>query len=194
METQKEALVQENTKNESIAKEKISTLAALLTEAEKSTLDKDSAIEILTNERNAAIQISMGMKKKLEEGEKESAKKLVIGNIANTFKLSKVEFKTGSAVLTDKSTQLLDKVANIMKEHTKYNYKIQGHTDSQGKKELNLKLSKARAESVKTYLVSKGVADTALSSEGFGASVPIADNKTVEGRLQNRRVVFEIID
>ena len=192
-ETQK----QETTQNESILKEKISRLADLLSEAEKSTIDKDADIERLTKERDAAIQVSMGMQKKLEEGKKasnENAKKLVIDNIVSTFKLSKVEFKTGSAILTDKSTGLLDRVAEIMNNHTEYNYKIQGHTDSQGKEALNLKLSQARADSVKSYLVSKGVADTALSTEGFGASAPIADNATREGRLQNRRVVFEIVD
>jgi len=188
---------QETAQNESISKEKISQLADLLSEAEKSTVDKDADIARLTKERDAAIQVSMGMQKKLEEGQKastENAKKLVIDNIVSTFKLSKVEFKTGSAILTDKSTELLDRVAGIMSDHTEYNYKIQGHTDSQGKQALNLKLSQARADSVKNYLVSKGIADTVLSTEGFGASVPIADNATKEGRLQNRRVVFEIVD
>ena len=81
-----------------------------------------------------------------------------------------------------------------MNDHTEYNYKIQGHTDSLGDEELNFTLSQARADSVKSYLVSKGVPDTALSTQGFGASAPIADNGTRAGRSQNRRVVFEIAD
>ncbi len=192
-----EKSMQESAKNESLSKEKIVKLAALLSEVEESTVDKDSDIDRLTKERDAAIQVSMGMQKKLEDGKKasnENAKKLVLDNIVSTFKLSKVEFKTGSAILTDKSTGLLDRVAGIMSEHAGYNYKIQGHTDSQGKQASNVKLSQARADSVKSYLVSKGISDAVLSTEGFGASAPIADNATKAGRLQNRRVVFEIVD
>jgi outer membrane protein OmpA-like peptidoglycan-associated protein len=192
-----EKSMQESAKNESLSKDKISKLAALLSEAEKSTIDKDADIAKLIKERDAAIQAAMGMQKKLEAGKKASAKnakKIVLDNIVNTFKLSKVEFKTGSAILTEKSTGLLDKVADIIKAHSEYHYKIQGHTDSQGKKESNLRLSEKRAKSVKDYLISKGVSDKLLSSKGFGSSNPIADNATKDGRLQNRRVVFEIVD
>ena len=197
-------LMQEKTQNKSLSNEKISKLAVLLEEAEKAIVEHDTDIERLTKERDAAIQVTVGMQKKLEDSAQkikqeklesaQNAKKLVIDNIVNTFKLSKVEFKTGSAILTKKSTILLDKVADIMKAHSEYNYKVQGHTDSQGKKEFNLRLSEDRAKSVKDYLISKGVSDNQLSSEGFGSLIPIADNTTAEGRLKNRRVVFEIVD
>jgi len=205
---QLQTLMSTKSENDAVSKEKIEKLTTALSEAKKSIIEKDADIERLTKkkdadierltkEKDAAIQASMGMQKKLQEGEKvsnENAKKLILDNIANTFKLSKIEFKTGSAILTDKSTGLLDKVAEIMNDHTEYNYKIQGHTDSLGDEELNFTLSQARADSVKSYLVSKGVPDTALSTQGFGASAPIADNATRAGRLQNRRVVFEIED
>ena len=167
---------------------KVEKLASTLSETDKLSIDKDTEIAKLIKERDAAIQISMGLKKTGDE----NAKKLVLDNIVSTFKLSKVEFKTASAILTDKSTELLDRVSDIMKENTGYNYKIQGHTDSQGKDTSNLKLSQERAESVKNYLISKGVSGASLSTEGFGSSAPIADNATKEGRLLNRRVVFEI--
>jgi OOP family OmpA-OmpF porin len=65
---------------------------------------------------------------------------------------------------------------------------VQGYTDSRGSAALNQDLSTRRAESVKDYLVSKGVAGERLSSEGLGPSNPVADNETAEGRANNRRV------
>ena len=111
----------------------------------------------------------------------------------NAFSLTKVAFKTGSMQLTEDSKHRLDTAINTMKEYEGYAYKIQGHTDSKGKEEYNLSLSTKRAETVKNYLLSKGIDSDILSSEGFGSSQPIASNDTKEGREANRRVVFEII-
>jgi OmpA-OmpF porin, OOP family len=73
-----------------------------------------------------------------------------------------------------------------------YNVLISGHTDNAGNKARNEKLSKARAESVKAYLVSKRVSGDRLSTEGFGDAKPIAPNDTAEGRTQNRRIEFTV--
>ena len=70
---------------------------------------------------------------------------------------------------------------------------VQGHTDITGSAAINRTLSKGRAESVRKYLVGKGIAKGRLSSKGFGPDVPIADNATPEGREMNRRVEFKII-
>lgn len=82
---------------------------------------------------------------------------------------------------------------DTMKNYEGYSYKVQGHTDSSGKESFNLTLSTKRAESVKAYLVSKGIDASILSAKGFGSSQPIASNDTKEGKEKNRRVVFEII-
>jgi outer membrane protein OmpA-like peptidoglycan-associated protein len=95
--------------------------------------------------------------------------------------------------LTTKSKRLLDDVATVMSENPHYHYNIQGHTDNRGKDEYNLKLSAKRARKVKEYLVLKGVDSNILTTEGLGSLQPIASNDTKEGRLLNRRVVFEII-
>ena len=124
-----QTLMSTQSENDAASKEKIKKLVTALSEADKSILERDEEIEKLTKERDATIQVSMGMRKKLEEGKKasnENAKKLVIDNIVNTFKLSKIEFKAGSAILTDKSTGLLDRVAEIMSDHTEYNYQNSG--------------------------------------------------------------------
>ncbi len=65
---------------------------------------------------------------------------------------------------------------------------VEGHTDSQGKADLNQTLSANRAKAVRDYLVSHGIAEDRITSEGFGPTRPVADNKTAEGRANNRRV------
>ena len=70
---------------------------------------------------------------------------------------------------------------------------VQGHTDTTGSAAINRTLSKGRAESVRKYLVGKGVAKGRLTAKGYGPDVPIADNATPEGREQNRRVEFKIL-
>ena len=67
---------------------------------------------------------------------------------------------------------------------------IRGYTDNTGKKTANMKLSQSRAESVKAWLVKKGIAADRITARGYGPDNPIADNKTKEGRAQNRRIEF----
>jgi OOP family OmpA-OmpF porin len=70
---------------------------------------------------------------------------------------------------------------------------VEGHTDSTGSAKINKKLSRERAESVRAYLVKKGVEDKRLVALGFGPERPIADNATPEGQEANRRVEFNIV-
>lgn len=106
----------------------------------------------------------------------------------------KVQFETGSAVLKKESESLLDDVAKALTDHPEVKrVRVEGHTDSRAGDRYNKKLSKARAEAVKDYLVSKGVAGKRLIARGYGEEKPIADNKTDDGRFQNRRVEFTIL-
>ena len=70
---------------------------------------------------------------------------------------------------------------------------ISGHTDDVGNEDKNMVLSKKRAESVKRFLISKGVDETKLIIKFFGETAPIADNTTAEGRQKNRRVEMKVI-
>jgi outer membrane protein OmpA-like peptidoglycan-associated protein len=101
-------------------------------------------------------------------------------------------FKTGSAEITKASFPFLDGIADYMKANPSFTLNIVGHTDSQGDESYNQKLSEDRAESVKTYLVRKGVGEISINASGKGESEPIADNNTAEGREKNRRVVFSV--
>ena len=97
-------------------------------------------------------------------------------------------FITGSAKLQKKSFKGLDDVVAIMKENPEIKLQIDGHTDAVGSDESNQILSDNRAASVKSYIVSKGIDESRITSAGHGESQPIADNKTAAGRQQNRRV------
>ena len=99
-----------------------------------------------------------------------------------------VFFATASDKLLAKSFPKLNDVVAILNENPSYKVQIDGHTDAQGKDEYNQDLSDRRAASVKAYLASKGIADTRLSSTGFGETKPVADNNTAAGRAKNRRV------
>jgi len=106
----------------------------------------------------------------------------------------KVNFETGKATLLPESEKLLDEVAKVLGDHPEIQkIRIEGHTDSQSGAAFNQKLSDKRAKAVRTYLVSKGIDGKRLDSKGFGEDKPIADNKTPEGREQNRRVELHIV-
>jgi outer membrane protein OmpA-like peptidoglycan-associated protein len=106
----------------------------------------------------------------------------------------RIQFATGKATLLPTSYPLLDDVAQALKTHEEVaRVQIEGHTDSQGAATANKKLSQGRAESVRTYLVGKGVAPERLEAKGYGEDRPIADNGTPAGREANRRVEFTIV-
>ncbi len=105
----------------------------------------------------------------------------------------KVHFAYDKAKIQNKSYPLLDEVATVLKANPNIEVRIEGHTDSQGGKQYNQKLSQRRAQSVVDYLVDRqGIDRSRLQSKGFGESQPIASNRTEEGRAANRRVEMKI--
>jgi outer membrane protein OmpA-like peptidoglycan-associated protein len=103
-------------------------------------------------------------------------------------------FQTAKAVIMRKSYPLLDEVAAALKSRPTMKVRVEGHTDSQGNRLLNVRLSQARADSVKAYLLGHGIAIDRLESKGFGPDQPIESNKTAAGREKNRRVDFVIVE
>ncbi len=103
-----------------------------------------------------------------------------------------VFFATGSSKLLTKSFAPLNVVVKILNDNPSFNVNIDGHTDNVGKEDYNQGLSENRAASVKAYLVSKGISESRLTSTGYGLTRPVADNKTVKGRAQNRRVEMKL--
>jgi len=104
------------------------------------------------------------------------------------LKLSGNTFDFKSSDLSPEAKAQLQKVVEAIAKHPSANIRVEGHTDSVGSEKRNERLSRLRALSVKAFLVEHGVEASRISTKGFGSSKPIADNKTEEGRSQNRRV------
>lgn len=100
-----------------------------------------------------------------------------------------VLFKTDDTKLLPIAQEKLGQVAEVLKQYgNEYSISVEGHTDSRGSDTHNQKLSQARAESVRSYLVDHGVAADSIRAVGRGEERPIADNNSAEGRADNRRV------
>jgi len=99
-----------------------------------------------------------------------------------------IKFETGSSVIKSDSYSLLDEILKsaVVAEGLKVG--VYGHTDNVGDATKNQVLSEERANSVKNYLLSKGLVESRVEVKGYGASKPIADNATAEGKAHNRRV------
>ena len=104
----------------------------------------------------------------------------------------KIFFETDKAVIMPRSFGLLDEIASVLKSRATMRVRIEGHTDSRGSAPHNLKLSQARADSVRQYLIGLGIDGSRMEAQGFGAGQPIETNKTAAGRERNRRVEFFI--
>jgi outer membrane protein OmpA-like peptidoglycan-associated protein len=96
-------------------------------------------------------------------------------------------------VIFESSKPSLDELAEVLKKKTTWKLEITGHTDNIGDDNLNLALSKKRAEALKSYLMSQGVEELRLLTLYFGETKPIATNDTPEGRQKNRRVEMKIV-
>ncbi|HET9112821.1 MAG TPA: OmpA family protein [Burkholderiales bacterium] len=108
--------------------------------------------------------------------------------------LEGTHFAFNKATLRPDGKEILDENAKALNKYPDINVEIAGYTDSTGPAKYNLKLSKARAETVKKYLESKGIAANRMTIKGFGEKHPIASNKTKAGRAKNRRVEIEILN
>lgn len=115
----------------------------------------------------------------------EADRKVVADAIKN------LEFDLSKSTIRPTSYATLNKVAELLIEKN-FSLKLAGHTDNTGSRELNMRLSKERAESVKAYLVSQGANASRIEATGYGPDQPIASNKNAAGRQQNRRVEFTL--
>jgi len=110
--------------------------------------------------------------------------------VGKSITLEGIVFKTGSADISPESEDILTKAFNTLEQNSEIEVEIQGHTDNVGKHAMNMKLSQRRADAVKAYLVKKGIAESRISTKGYGPDKPIAPNTTAEGKQKNRRIEF----
>jgi len=104
-----------------------------------------------------------------------------------------IEFEFNKAVLKERSKDTLDLIADLLFKYPTFKLFISGHTCDIGSPQYNEMLSQKRASAVKDYLVSIGLLGEFIKAKGYGETKPIADNDTEEGRMQNRRVEFQIM-
>lgn len=112
--------------------------------------------------------------------------------VGQTITLQGVNFEYASAILTSHARQTLEGVARALYEQPDVSVEIAGHTDSRGSDTYNLNLSRARAESVRDYLVRPGIENNRLRASGYGAGQPVASNDSDSGRASNRRVELRV--
>lgn len=104
-----------------------------------------------------------------------------------------IEFESGSAILTGNGRTILEQMVGALKALGELKLELIGHTDAIGIPEKNLRLSQARADAVKRYLIAAGLDPARISAQGVGAAGPIASNATAEGRARNRRIEFRVV-
>jgi outer membrane protein OmpA-like peptidoglycan-associated protein len=124
---------------------------------------------------------------RIAEGGDDKYKKIVTDG---KFITHGILFDVDKATIKPESTGALREIATLMKDHADLQFEIDGHTDSDGNPDANMRLSQQRAGAVKTALVSMGIDAGRLSTRGFGASKPMDNNGTAEGKANNRRVEF----
>jgi len=108
--------------------------------------------------------------------------------------LKNVNFESNSSELTTGSSDSLDNAVDAMNKYPDLRIEIQAHTDNMGDAAYNQLLSEQRAQSVRDYMVDKGISAERMEVKGYGETQPIADNNTREGRAKNRRVELRILD
>lgn len=135
-------------------------------------------------------------RKEAEQRANEALERLAAANAAAVKKEARgtvitlsgnVLFASGKSALLPGAQQSLDQVADALKNQDN-KILVEGHTDSRGSEQTNMMLSKARADAVGSYLVSRGIPQERVTTQGLGPSRPVADNNTAEGRANNRRV------
>lgn len=114
--------------------------------------------------------------------------------IGHLFRLDNVLFDVGKSTIRDVSKEMLDQLAELLQRFNDISIEVQGHTDSDGRAEMNLQLSRDRANSVKKYLGQRGVNESRVEAVGYGQTRPIAPNTTKAGKQLNRRVMVLVKD
>jgi len=162
-------------------------------DAEKNMADKE--VQLLQKEKETALF-------KIRENEAEKAKseaemaelkgKQTERGIVLT--LGDVFFETGRAALMPGGLQAIGKLASFLKKYPDRGVLIEGHTDSVGKAEYNIRLSQIRAEAVRNALLENGISAGRITTKGYGKAYPVASNATAGGRQLNRRVEIVVLN
>ena len=153
--------------------------------------------EVITSDALNALGDTLALNASLvlaksDESEEDVRIATLRARIQTLLATTKVQFQINTADLTLESTQVLNEIAVLLNDAPDIQVEIQGHTDNTGSMAINTALSQVRAESVRKYLIQRGVNGSRLTAIGYGPARPIATNFTYEGRVTNRRVEFSL--
>lgn len=140
----------------------------------------------------AAAEAAMARAQELSDRVSELEAELTNRGLVLT--LSDVLFDVGQATLRGGAMRTIDQLVTFLNEYPERNVLIEGHTDSTGGRDLNMRLSQNRADAVRAALVERGIPGTRIRTRGFGPDYPVASNANQAGRQQNRRVEIIISD
>lgn len=147
-----------------------------------------TAAELARREAELAVQQADTLRRQLENLQLRQTESGVVVTLGDVL------FESGETELREEAMESLVEVVDLLQSEPDKEIKIEGHTDSTGNAEANLRISQQRADSVLNALVSLGVAAERVTSAGMGQDFPIASNDTDEGRAQNRRVDVILLD
>ncbi|WP_378184997.1 OmpA family protein [Aquimarina sp. W85] len=151
------------------------------------TPTKKIGIQIYSDVANA--QIGIAESQEFEQTiEKITADKIFNEINSKGFATLHINFDTGKSRIKEDSYEMIEEITKMLNANPTLKISVEGHTDTVGDEDANMKLSKNRAKSVVMALVDEGIEESRLKSEGFGQSRPVGDNTTQEGRAANRRV------
>jgi len=189
---ERERLDVERARQEALKAQSEADAARVAAEAARQAADAEAqAARAQAQQAQAAVAQSEQEKNALRERLREQlsvileTRETARGLIVN---VSDVLFDTGSATLKPGAREKLARVAGILSSHPDLHIEIEGHTDNVGGDDYNQRLSERRAASVQAYMLEQKIPPTAVGTEGFGESRPVASNQTAAGRQQNRRV------
>lgn len=145
----------------------------------------------------ATVQAAPGVRKvinELEVGLKDATAGDIAAKILSILRVQNIYFDFNKDTIRPESIPSIDKVAEVLKQYPKFRVGIEGHTDSIDTEKYNLDLSNRRAAAVKKALLERGVDEKRMDSKGYGETRPIASNANPEGRAENRRIEFKVLD
>jgi len=166
-------------------------LAALAKKLENRLNEQDGVIKKLQDQLKNTQDTLDAVKDRLDKMDK-YLRNMGQNNPTNGVNFSRIEFDLGKNVVKSAYYPALDGVVSLVKQYPDWVLLLKGYTDSTGSAAGNLRLSKERANSVKSYLVKKGASANNIQAEGYGQANPIGDNNTAKGRAMNRRVEIEL--
>lgn len=157
-------------------------LAARTREADRARAEAESARSSQAQAAAMSAREAEELQRQIDTLEAEATERGLV------LTLGDVLFATGSAEIQGGTNQNLEKLANFLKQYPERQVLIEGHTDNVGSATFNQTLSRQRAESVRRFLINRGIDSSRLSVSGYGFERPVASNDTAMGRQQNRRV------